>query len=379
MMHYPGRLITFEGIDGSGKTEQAKRLSDFLKKTGYKVLFSREPGGDQFSEHLRDLLKHPEKVFTDGVPKIHKRTELLVFEAARANLVESLIKPALKDGKIVVLDRFMDSTWAYQGYGNGNNLNDILLLNRIAADGIRPDLTIFVDADPELVLSKSLDKAIFEKRKEEDPEYFKRIRAGYLHLSTLFPHRFKTVPRIEGEIEEMEKLVKLHVREMFTQPKQVTIYHAVKIANRNDDVHLQNSRRIHNVLKRYGRVFGDHFFNHDVVEYEEREMAFGINPLERDMMWIAQSDFIVYNIHPDGSIGVGREIDRARIAFDVPTISFYDETFISKDKITNSIKADESIKLIPFKSDNLEEVVEREISSEVSKMMQKPVLVSNPK
>src|SRR5271157_786725 len=133
-----GLFITFEGIDGCGKSTQSKLLAGRLKRAGYKVVYTREPGGTRLAEKLRDILLHPAN-------KISPLAELFLYEASRAEHVSKIILPAVRSKKIVVCDRFFDATVAYQGYGRGLDLNVIETLNRFASTGLTPDLTILLD------------------------------------------------------------------------------------------------------------------------------------------------------------------------------------------------------------------------------------------
>ena len=138
-----GKFITFEGGEGCGKSTQVKRLKEALEKTGVEVLLTREPGGTWLSEEIRHLIKDQ----TTDAPC--DRSELLLFLAARAQLVKNVIRPALEAGKWVVSDRFSDSTIAYQGYGRGLPLDILKDMNDFACEGLKPDLTLLLDVTPE--------------------------------------------------------------------------------------------------------------------------------------------------------------------------------------------------------------------------------------
>ena len=162
-------LISFEGIDGSGKSTQASKLRDFLLSEGLKAELLREPGGTHLGERIRNVLFEEE---------MHPITELLLFEAARSELVRRKIKPLLSEGKVVILDRFVDSTLAYQGYGRGLELSLVRELNGIATDGLVPHLTFLIDTDVRTALSRKQDKNRFE-----DLNFILKVREGFLKIA----------------------------------------------------------------------------------------------------------------------------------------------------------------------------------------------------
>ena len=143
-----GELITFEGGEGCGKSTHSNAFCNYLQKKGYKVLHTREPGGTLLSEEIRKLVKDPK--FLNKTAE----AELLLFEAARAEICNEIIIPALKEGTIVVLDRFFDSTTAYQGYGRGLNIEVVNTLNRFATKGLTPNLTYYLSIDPEVAFAR---------------------------------------------------------------------------------------------------------------------------------------------------------------------------------------------------------------------------------
>ena len=145
-----GKLITFEGPEGSGKSTQIKLLANYLSGAGCEVVITREPGGTPLAEHFREILKHHHTQ-----EKIHPSTELFLFEAGRAQNVNEVIKPALAAGKIVLCDRFTDSTIAYQGYARGQDLHMLETLNRLALNGVEIALTILLDLPPEVGFARA--------------------------------------------------------------------------------------------------------------------------------------------------------------------------------------------------------------------------------
>jgi dTMP kinase len=175
MKKYRGIFITFEGIDGCGKSTQARRLYSFLKKQGYAVLFLREPGGTPASERMRRIL-------LDRNLDITPQSELLLYQAARAQLAETVIIPELKKGTIIVCDRYYDSTTAYQGYGRGLDLRMIERLNRIASLDVAPDLTFIFDVDYKTSLSRRNGEA--DRLEKEKRAFFNRVRKGFKAMAS---------------------------------------------------------------------------------------------------------------------------------------------------------------------------------------------------
>lgn len=163
-------LITFEGIDGSGKSTQAERLYEYLKAKGYMVSLYRDPGSTPLAEKIRGLLLSFEM---DPI------TELLLFESARSSLVWERIFPDLKEGKIVILDRFIDSTTAYQGYGREINLGTVNILNHIAIRGRKPDITFLLNVPLEVALERIKGK----KTRFEDRDYLRKVRDAYILMA----------------------------------------------------------------------------------------------------------------------------------------------------------------------------------------------------
>src|SRR5271169_2243176 len=186
-------FITFEGIDYSGKSTQAKLLVDVLRRQRYETVLLREPGGTPVSEKVRELVldkKHLE---------LTQRTELLLFSAARSQLVSEIIRPALDAGTIVVCDRFYDSTTAYQGYGRGIDLADVASLNTIATAGLVPDLSIFVDVTvDEIIRRQNVANVPVDRMESAGREFFERVRAGYHAIAKAEPLRWHIVDGIRS-------------------------------------------------------------------------------------------------------------------------------------------------------------------------------------
>ncbi len=181
-------LITFEGPEGSGKTTQIKALAEHLCAQGRDVLTTREPGGTPIGDQVRAvLLTNLEN--TD----MHPRTEILLFLAARAQLVEQVIRPAAQAGKVVICDRYADSTLAYQGYGHGADRDLLRRLLDFATGGLWPDLTLLLDLDPEEGLKRKKLGGEWNRLDAYTLAFHQRVRAGYLELAARDPARWVVV------------------------------------------------------------------------------------------------------------------------------------------------------------------------------------------
>jgi dTMP kinase len=194
-----GKFITFEGSEGCGKSTQSHLLASYLKGKGHKVLYLREPGGVKISEKIRTILLDP---VNKGMSK---ECEMLLYMAARAQVVSEIIKPALDKGKIVICDRFLDSTVAYQGYGLGVDIKVIKQVGSFATTGIKPDLTFFLD----LCVKKGLKhrQHCLDRIEQRELSYHKRVRSGYLKIAFLEPGRVKVV-KVEPHKDETQSKVR---------------------------------------------------------------------------------------------------------------------------------------------------------------------------
>ncbi len=195
-----GQFITFEGSEGCGKSTQSRLLYQYLKNKGCNGVYLREPGTTAISEKIRDILLDPKNNITSAC-------EMFLYMAARSQLVDKIIKPALSKGKFVICDRFLDSTVAYQGFGLGMDIRLIKYIGEIATSGIKPDLTIFLDLP--------VGKGLQYRRKSRDRiekrslAYHRRVRKGYLKLAVLEPERIKVV-KVEKDIySTQEKIIRL--------------------------------------------------------------------------------------------------------------------------------------------------------------------------
>lgn len=182
---YKGVFITFEGLDGCGKSTQMELLAEALRERGYVVLVTREPGGTALGEAIRDLLLDPR------YKGMSARAEALLYAAARAHLVAQVIRPALADGQVVLCDRYLDSSLAYQGYGRGLGTADILMLNVWATESLFPDLTLFLDLD-DTTRSTRL-AAVPDRLEAENEDFHRRVAEGFRSLLFEHPHRIRRI------------------------------------------------------------------------------------------------------------------------------------------------------------------------------------------
>lgn len=189
-MVHKGRLITFEGVDGAGKTTQVGRIESKLRNDGYRVLRTREPGGTPIGDTIRDILLNPEN------HAMTARTEALLYAASRAQHVDACIRPALAQGYVVLCDRFVDASIAYQGGGLGLGEDDVVQINQFALNGLEPDLTILFELPPDeakrrLLMSRKGDA--LDRIERRDDAYFDRVRAIFEQLAADYPQRIHAV------------------------------------------------------------------------------------------------------------------------------------------------------------------------------------------
>ena len=192
-------FITFEGPEGSGKSTHSKLLYDFLKKKGFKVLHTREPGGTAIGEKIRRILLDPENKLMDTV------SEMLLYMAARAQIVKEKILPDLKKGRIVICDRFMDATLAYQGYAGGCDVKIINNIGSLITKGISPDITVLLDINAREGLLRS--KKFKDRMERKSLLYHKNVRRGYLAIARKEPRRIKVVSAA-GEITKTQGIIR---------------------------------------------------------------------------------------------------------------------------------------------------------------------------
>lgn len=192
-------LITFEGIDGAGKSTQIKELVHYLTARGVELITLREPGGTTVAEKIRQLL-------LESAHDITPIGELLLFSASRTELVQEIVKPALASGKTVILDRFFDSTTAYQGYGRGIDLELLRSIIEISTCGIAPDITFYLDLEPEEALKRKFSKTSIplefdgnglDRMERSGLEFYRKVRQGYLDIIQLYPDRFAQINALD--------------------------------------------------------------------------------------------------------------------------------------------------------------------------------------
>jgi dTMP kinase len=181
-------FVTLEGPEGSGKTSQLAPLADFLRQQGQEVLVTREPGGTPISDQVRAVIMNMDNT------AMNPRTEILLFLAARAQLVAQVIRPALEAGKLVLCDRYGDSTLAYQGYGHGNDLDLLRSFLNFATNGLQPDLTLLLDVDVEAgIRRKQSGGSEWNRMDAYTLAFHRRVRQGYLELAHADPGRWVIV------------------------------------------------------------------------------------------------------------------------------------------------------------------------------------------
>ena len=186
-----GRFITMEGVDGSGKTTQLQLTARYLLQCGYDLVTTREPGGTRLAERIRNIV-------LDADAAINPRTEVMLYLAARAEHVETVIKPALAAGKVVLCDRFADSTMVYQGFVRGIEIAEVQALCEFAADSLQPELTILLDAAPEALLQRRADRGVRDRFEQEGLDFQKKVREGFLSLANSEPERIKKVNALQN-------------------------------------------------------------------------------------------------------------------------------------------------------------------------------------
>lgn len=207
-----GRFITFEGGEGCGKSTQIRLLADRLRASGKDILLAREPGGTPLAERIRSLVREE----LDDPP--NARAETLLFLASRAQLVESVLRPALASGKWVLCDRFADSTFAYQGYGRGFDLAELKRLNGFATGGLVPDRTVLLTVSPDVAarrmrMREAATHTSADRMERAGEDFHKRLNEGFLSLATAEPDRFSVIES-DGTVEEVSERIWNSIRPM---------------------------------------------------------------------------------------------------------------------------------------------------------------------
>jgi len=197
-------FITLEGPEGSGKTSQLPKLAEYIRQRGFDILTTREPGGTSISEQIRTVLHNLEN------KEMNPRTEILLFQASRAQLVEQVIRPHLDKGGVVLSDRYADSTLAYQGYGHRIDIEPLRVLVTFATGGLKPDLTFLLDVDVETGLRRKELKGEWNRLDAYDLDFHQRVRRGYFNLVQAEPERWVVIDASQSPIkvqEEMRRVV----------------------------------------------------------------------------------------------------------------------------------------------------------------------------
>jgi dTMP kinase len=209
-------FITLEGPEGSGKTTQIPLLVDWLCEQGYEAELTREPGGTDIGNLIRDVLHDPRHTAMDAT------AEILLYSADRAQHVAQCIRPALAAGKIVVSDRYYDSTLAYQGYGRGLDLNMLCAITSFATGGLMPDLTLYLDIAPEEGLKRRQSNGgEWNRLDAETLEFHQRVRAGYMELIAQEPERWVVIDAAR-KVEEVQEAIRMQVKARLEQMRRET-------------------------------------------------------------------------------------------------------------------------------------------------------------
>lgn len=199
------KFISFEGGEGSGKTTIIKKLSADLQDLGYEFVYTREPGGSKIAEEIRNIILNVENTQMDYT------TEALLYAASRRQHLSEVIKPALKAGKVVICDRYIDSSLAYQGYARGLGIDEVYKMNQYAIDGIMPNLTFYIDVLPQVGLKRVKNRDSSPDRLDlEKIEFHELVRRGYFEVAKMFPERIVIIDgnRTPEEIyEDIKKII----------------------------------------------------------------------------------------------------------------------------------------------------------------------------
>lgn len=201
------RFITLEGIEGVGKSTNLEFVRGLINEAGHQVQVTREPGGTAMAERLRDIVLHHDD---ESVPAL---AELLIMFAGRCLHLENLIRPVLESGTWVLCDRFTDATYAYQGGGRGQRLERIETLEAWVQDGLQPDLTLLLDADPEVGLARAGARGEKDRFEREQVEFFARVRSAYLERASRYPDRMVVIDAGRS-LEEVQSSITMHMQKL---------------------------------------------------------------------------------------------------------------------------------------------------------------------
>lgn len=198
-----GIFISLEGVEGAGKSTQARLLADYISGLGYPVIQTHEPGGTPIAEQIRAIILNPQNT------EMASLTELFLYLASRAQHVNELILPALSEGKIVVCDRFSEATIVYQGYARGIDINLLKQLNGIATDGLKPDITFVLDLDASIGFSRKAGSNL-DRLERENSEFHNKVREGYLKIAEKEPERIKVI-NAQDSLENIHNQIRRYV------------------------------------------------------------------------------------------------------------------------------------------------------------------------
>ena len=199
-----GYFVTFEGCEGVGKSTQINYLKDYLIKTGQQAYFTREPGGVEISENIREVILNPK--YTNMTDK----TEMLLYASARAQLMAEDIIPKLDNGETVFCDRFIDSSYAYQGYARGLGIDNVKKVNEYVVEGYMPDLTIFIDLSPDKSFRRKNKNVILDDRLEQESlDFHMQVYKGYKEAERLSNGRVVSIVPCEEKLDTFEKILKV--------------------------------------------------------------------------------------------------------------------------------------------------------------------------
>jgi dTMP kinase len=218
-----GIFITFEGLDGTGKSTQLRRAVQYLRKLGHRVLVTREPGGTRTGERVRDIL------LASKNGKLAPLTELTLMYAARAQLLEERVRPALSRGDVVVSDRYNTASFAYQGYGRGLGAATVHAFDHVICGTTQPDLTIILDLDPEHAIGRARERETPRRSRLDRIEaqglaFHQRVRAGYLIIARKAPGRIKVVPA-DQSIGELQRQIRALIDQLLAGPDRKCLSH----------------------------------------------------------------------------------------------------------------------------------------------------------
>ncbi len=208
-MNHKGYFITFEGVDGSGKSSVALRIKEELEKLNFKILHTREPGGIEIAESIREIILNPKNVAMD------QRTEALLYAASRRQHLVQKVIPALLENKIVLCERFLDSSLAYQGYARGIGIEEVLKINDFAINDIMPDFTIFLDVDEKVGLDRISNRVNKDRLDLESINFHSKVKKGYDIVNEMFKDRIVKVDASKPLNDVVDEILAIIVKKIY--------------------------------------------------------------------------------------------------------------------------------------------------------------------